>query len=139
VLGFGLRAVERYDNRKKEVGFEINYLVDSSSLIGGNTTIATNLYTGFNFTLLFVHAWNLIGDEENFNKMRGSFAIAAGGTYASGFLGALIRASYDWRLGKHFAAIANLGYRPTSTPFINGTAGTPVSGIEFGLGVAALF
>ena len=137
-LGFGFRMVERYDNRKKEVGFEANYLLVSSSLIGGAGT-ETNLYTGFNGTLLFTHAWNLIGDEENFNRPRGSIMLGIGGTYASGFLGGLVRASYEWRLGKHYAFSGILGYRPTSTPFIAGSAATPVSGVEFGVGFNFLF
>ncbi len=138
VLGLGFRAVERYDNRKKEVGFEMNYLLDTSVLNGGNNG-NVDLFSSFNLTLLFVHAWNLIGEEENFNKPRGSLALAIGGTYGSGFLGGLIRSTYDWRLGKHYAISGILGYRPKSTPFINGTAQTPVSGVEFGLGVSALF
>lgn len=143
-LGLGFRMVERYDNRKKEVGFEADYLKDSSTIVGTSTTAATtastaNLYSGINLTLLFLHAWNLIGDEENFNKVRGSVSLGVGGTYASGFLGGLFRTSYEWRLGKHYSVNANVGYRPSSTPMIAGTPGAPVSGAEFGLGVNMLF
>ena len=139
VLGFAFGAVERYDNRKKEVGFQMDYLLDTSTLSGGSSTGVPNLYAGFNLSLLFIHAWNLIGEEENFNKPRGSLALGIGGTYGSGFLGALARASYEYRLGKHYAISGILGYRPKATPFINGSAQTPVSGMEFGLGVSALF
>lgn len=140
VLGLGMRVVERYDNRKKEVGFEMNYFLDASSLSGNpGTPGVTNLYSGFNITLLFVHAWNLIGEEENFNRMRGSIFLGVGGTYGSGFLGALVRTGYDWRLGKHYAVSANLGYRPQATPFVGNVALPAVSGVEFGLGISALF
>jgi len=33
-LGLGIRTMERYDNRQKEVGFEMNYYYDISKLIG---------------------------------------------------------------------------------------------------------
>ena len=138
-LGLGFRMVERYDNRKKEVGFELNYLRDASSLVGATTAATTgNLYSGINMTMLFVHAWNLIGDEENFNKVRGSLHLGVGGTYASGFLGGLFRVGYEWRLGKHFSVLGSLGYRPSGTAFV-GTTGTPVSGPEFGLGINYMF
>jgi hypothetical protein len=87
-----------------------------------------------------MHAWNLIGDEENFNKPRGSLALGIGGTYASGFLGGLIRSTYEWRLGKRFGVNATLGYRPSASAFFGTTnTTTSVSGVEFGLGVSLLF
>lgn len=140
-LGFGFRMSERYDNRKKEVGFEFNYLRDTSSLVGSNNTATpgTNLYDGLNITLLFVHAWNLIGEIEAYHRVRGSFFAGIGGTYASGFLGALIRTGYEWRLGKHYALSAVLGYRPKGTKFIGNTAIGAIQGLEFGLGVNLLF
>jgi hypothetical protein len=136
------RMMERYDNRKKEVGFEANYMLDSSTLAGPSTdsTTTENIYSGFNITLLFMHGWNLIGEEENFNKPRGSVAVGVGGTYTSGFLGGLVRGSYEWRLGKRSAVNANIGYRPESTAFLGtSTTGTAVSGVEFGIGIAYLF
>lgn len=140
VLGVGLRVVERYDNRKKEVGFELDYMMDVGALVGEVETSTTpTLYGGMNLTMLFVHAWNLIGEFENFNQVRGNIFLGIGGTYASGFLGGLVRGGYEWRLGKHWAVSANLGYRPQATMFINGASGGSVSGLEFGLGVSALF
>jgi hypothetical protein len=137
-LGVGYRMVERYDNRHKEVGFELDYLKDASTIIGKQAD-PTNLYGSTNLTLLFMHAWNFIGPEENFNLVRGSFFAGIGGTYASGFLGALIRTGYEWRLAKHWAVSANLGYRPPATPFISGAEQPSVSGAEFGIGINALF
>lgn len=141
VIGAGFRMVERYDNRKREVGFELNFLKDSSTIVASSVADATtvNLYSGLNLGLLFVHAWNLIGDEENFNRPRGSFMLGIGGTYASGFLGGLVRGQYEWRLGKHYAVSATLGYRPPATAFLNTTPVESVSGAEFGLGVNFLF
>jgi hypothetical protein len=133
---------ERYDNRKKEVGFELNYFLDSASIAGSDATeaeAAQSLYGSLNFTLLFVHAWNLIGDLENYNRMRGSIFAAIGGTYASGFLGGLVRGGYEWRMGKHWGIQAVLGYRPSATRFIDGSSVGIVSGVEFGLGISALF
>lgn len=140
-LGAGFRMVERYDNRKKEVGFELDYLIDASSLAGtaDAAAAATNLYSSFNLTLLFLHGWNLIGEEESYNKVRGSATVGIGGTYASGFLGGLVRAQYEWRLGKHYAVSATLGYRPESTAFISSTPAGTVSGLEFGVGINLLF
>ncbi len=138
----GFRAVERYDNRKKEVGFELNYMLDTSSLVGSDESQdKANLYKGFNLTLLFIHAWNLIGEEENFNKARGSLFLGIGGTYTSGFLGGLIRSGYEWRLAKHYAVTAVLGYRPSSTAFLpqSGAGGASVSGLEAGAGISLLF
>lgn len=137
VIAFGFRMVERYDNRTKEVGFEANYFLNSVTLAGG-TASTTSVYSGFNLTLLFVHAWNLIGDIEVYNRPRQSIALAVGGTYASGFLGLVFRGSYEWRLGKHWAVHGNLGYRPAATQFISGTANGTVSGIEWGFGISAL-
>lgn len=62
-----------------------------------------------------------------------------GGTYASGFLGGLIRGGYEWRLAKHWAVSGSLGYRPSATQFVGGTASGTVSGIEAAFGVSALF
>lgn len=142
-LGLGFRMMERYDNRKKEVGFELDYLKDASSLAGSTSTSTSTtipaLYSGLNLTLLFMHAWNLIGEEENFNRPRGSLSLGIGGTYASGYLGGLIRAQYEWRLGKHYAVSATGGYRPSSTAFLNNTAAATISGVEFGIGVNLLF
>jgi len=141
-LGLGYRLMERYDNRRKEVGFEIDYLLNVSSLIGSTdpTEAATNsVYTGLNITLLFMHAWNLIGDVENFHKPRGSIFAGIGGTYAGGFLGALIRTGYEWRLGKHWAISGNIGYRPPATLFVDDTSAGAVTGFELGIGIGALF
>lgn len=140
-LGLGFRMVERYDNRKKEVGFELNYLKDSSSLVGSAPASATtkNVWGGLNATLLFHHAWNLIGDEENFNRVRGSFYAGIGGTYATGFLGALVRTGYEWRLGRKSAITGVIGYRPSSTAFIGSTSAGAVGGLEYGVGVSLLF
>lgn len=144
-LGVGYRLVERYDNRKKEVGFEIDYLKDSSSLVGSSNTVTVTgttkktMYGGFNATLLFIHAWNLIGIEENYNMIRGSIFAGIGGTYASGFLGGLIRVGYEWRLARYWGIQGSVGFRPSSTAFVGGTASGSVSGAEFGLGVSVLF
>lgn len=137
VIGFGFRLVERYDNRTKEVGFEANYFLNSVVLAGG-TAPTTSVYSGFNLTLLFVHAWNFIGDIEVFNRPRQSLYLAVGGTYASGFLGLLFRGGYEWRLGKHWAVNGNIGYRPLGTQFISGTASGTISGVEWGFGISAL-
>lgn len=142
VIGLGFRMMERYDNRKKEVGFEANYMLDVATLTGANAAEApttVNLYSGLNLTLLFVHAWNLWGEIENYHKVRNSIFVAAGGTYAAGFLGAIVRVGHEWRMGKHWAVPISLGYRPASSAFLNGTNAGSVSGIEFGLGVSALF
>lgn len=142
-LQFGFRMVERYDNRKKEVGFEVNYLKDSSTLLSGGAAEAAtdNLYSGLNLTLLFVHAWNFIGDEENFNRVRGSFVASVGGTYASGFLGGVVRGGWEWRLGKHTAVSVTAGYRPPATAFVGTSTitGVSVSGVEGGFGISLLF
>ena len=82
--------------------------------------------------------------------MRGSIFAGIGGTFASGsnpsgsqtatVLGGLVRAGYEWRLAKHWAVSANLGYRPSATPFLStGVATTPLSGVEFGVGISGLF
>src|SRR5690606_5490114 len=124
-------------NRKKEVGFEFNYLKDSSSL-GGSKDTGSNLYTGLNLTLLFMHNWNFIGEEENFNRVRGGLNLGVGGTYASGFLGALIRTQWEWRLGKNYSVTTTVGYRPKATAFV-GATDAAVSGAEFGIGVGSFF
>lgn len=140
-LGLGYRLVERYDNRKKEVGFEVDYLANASTIVNRNGADTSSLYSAFglNLTLLFLHAWNFIGDEENYNKMRGSFQLGVGGTYASGFLGGLVRVSYEWRLGKHFGTSLLLGYRPAGASFVGTTQTGSVAGVEYGLGINILF
>jgi hypothetical protein len=140
-IALGYRMVERYDNRKKEVGFEANYMANASTIVNSTDADPANIYNafGFNLTLLFLHSWNLIGEEENYNKIRGSILLGVGGTYASGFLGGLIRTGYEWRLGKHYGLSLNLGYRPASGAFINGTSSGTISGLEYGLGINVLF
>jgi len=139
-LGGAFQMVERYDNRKKEVGFEMDYLVDSSSLVSKIPATQTDIYTGFDLTLLFIHYWNLIGEEENFNKPRGSIFAGVGGTYAGGFLGGIVRTGYEWRLAKHWAVDAIIGYRPTAAAFLtSGSSAGNVAGFEYGLGVNLLF
>lgn len=136
--GLAFRAVERYDNRHKEVGFELDVMKNASSIVG-STANTVDLYSGVNATLLFVHAWNFIGDEENYNHPRGSLMLGLGGTYASGFLGGLFRAQYEWRLGKSYAIAPTLGYRPKSTAFVSSDPAGEVGGIEAGLGISILF
>ncbi len=138
-LGGGLRMMERYDNRKKEVGFEFDYIKDATTLVNSATAGTANLWSGINVTLLFMHSWNFIGDEENFNKVRSNIFIGMGGTYTSGFLGGVGRGGFEWRLGKHFAVSANVGYRPESTVFIPSATGSSVKGVEYGLGIGYLF
>lgn len=138
-LGAGLRMVERYDNRKKEVGFELDYLKDATTLVSAADPATVNLYSGFNLTLLFLHTWNLFGDEESYNRVRGAVTVGLGGTFAGGFLGGLARAQYEWRLGKHYAVTATVGYRPAASAFLNNASVGSVSGAEFGLGVNLLF
>ncbi len=133
-LGLGFRVMERYDNRHKEVGFEMNYYLDAGSLIGSSTASTTNVWSGFNLTMLFMHAWGLFGDEENYNQTRGVIHAGIGGSYASGFLGALVRGGYEWRFAKHWALTSFIGYRPKATVIISGTAAS-LTGVEGGLGV----
>jgi hypothetical protein len=136
--GVAFRTVERYDNRHKEVGFELDVLKNASTVVGSSTA-TTDLYSGINATLLFTHSWNFIGDEENYNRARGSLMLGIGGTYASGFLGGLMRAQYEWRLGKSYAIAPTLGYRPKSTAFIASDPAGEVGGVEAGLGISILF
>ena len=133
--------VERYDNRKKEVGFEADYMTDATTIVNSAGASPQNIYSGFglNFTLLFLHAWNFIGEEENYNLIRGSVYVGVGGTYSSGFLGGLIRTGYEWRLGKHFGTSLNLGYRPTASAFVGGATSGTITGLEYGLGINVLF
>ncbi|MBI3534895.1 MAG: hypothetical protein HY072_05360 [Deltaproteobacteria bacterium] len=136
-LSLAYRMMERYDNRRKEVGFEAGYIRTISSLTGPSTS-QSSLFSGLNLTLLFMHSWNLIGSEENFNLVRGNVLVGIGGTYASGFLGGLVRGGYEWRLAKHWATSVILGYRPKATYFI-GSSSSSVSGVEFGIGISGLF
>jgi hypothetical protein len=140
-LGFGLRMMERYDNRQKEVGFEANYYADVNLITGlsSATTDTTNLYNSFNFTLLFQHGWALFGPEENFNKARSIIIGGIGGTYAKGFLGGLLRATYEWRMAKHWTVSGFVGYRPKGTLVITTTQTAAVSGLEGGIGVGYIF
>ena len=71
--------------------------------VAASTTSAANLYSGINLTLVVLHAWNMIGAAEDFEKVRGSVLVGVGGTYARGYIGALVRGGYEWRLGKHSA------------------------------------
>ncbi len=152
----GYRLMERYDNRKKEVGFELDYIRNVTSLISTATTAtsattssttssstasATTLWTGFNATMLFVHGWNFLGEEENYNKVRGHFFAGIGGSYSSGYIGGLIRSGFEWRMAKHWAITAIGGYRPQATAFLPNTSTElgKISGVEFGVGVNALF
>jgi hypothetical protein len=142
-LGFGFRMVERYNNRKQEVGFEIDYFLPTSMIVGDTGTSSsgtlTSVWTGFNLTLLFMHAWNLIGDEENYAKARGSIFAGIGGSYSSGFLGGLIRAGYEWRLGKHWGISGSVGYRPPGTAFLAATSQGTVHGVELLIGFSGMF
>ncbi len=140
-LGLGYRLMERYNNRKKEVGFELEYLADASTIVNKKGANATNLYVfpSLNLTLLFLHTWNFMGDEENFNMIRSGLTLGVGGTYASGFLGSVVRATYEWRLGKHSNFSLNLGYRPTAPAFIQGTQTGTLSGPEYGFGIGGIF
>jgi hypothetical protein len=137
-LGFSLRMVERYDNRKKELGFEFQYLRGSATLLHADAANAS-LYSGVNATLVLLHAWNLIGAKEDFNQARVSVYGGLGGTFTSGFLGALFRVGAEYRLASHAAVTAQLGYRPSSTSFLPLGDGQSVSGVEPALGVSYLF
>lgn len=136
-LGVGLRIAERYDNRRKEVGFELTYLMSVATLTG-QATATPDIFGGFNLSLLFVHAWNFIGSLENFNEGRTSLFVGVGGMYASGYLAGLARLGVEYRMGKRWSISGLVGYRPPATAMLGGTA-TPVSGVEFGVSVSALF
>ena len=138
-LALGFRMMERYDNRHKEVGFELNTIKQAASIVGSATSTPTNLWSGFNLTAVFLHHWNLIQGEENFNQVRGTVSAGIGGTYASGYLGGLFRGGYEWRLGKHWSLNTLLGYRPSATRFIGAKSLGSMSGVEFGVGIGALF
>jgi hypothetical protein len=120
------------------VGFELDYLKDSSTLVSSASS-ASNLYGGLNLTMLFVHSWNFIGGEENFNLIRGNFMVSIGGTYASGYIAGLVRLAYEWRLAKHWGFSAIGGYSPPATAFIGGKDSGSITGAELGLGVSYLF
>lgn len=141
-LALNYRMMERYDNRKKEVGFQVSYMVNASTIVNSSGSSTTDLYKGFGFnmTLLFLHTWNFIGEEENYNKIRGGATAGIGGTYANGYIGGVIRAGWEWRMAKHFAINLNLGYRPPASVFITGTAAAAtITGVEYGLGIDYLF
>jgi hypothetical protein len=139
-LGIGVRIAERYDNRKREVGFELTYLLSIGSLTGASAAAGNpaTLFGGFNISLQFVHAWNLIGELENFNQARGSIFAGIGGMYASGYLAGLVRAGYEHRMGKHWSISGLVGFRPDATAIIQG-ASSQVSGFEFGISVSGIF
>ncbi len=141
-LGLGYRLMERYDNRKKEVGFELDYFYKVSAITNstGTENIAgANIWRSVNVTLLFTHAWNLIDVEENFNRARGSIFVGAGGTYASGFLGGLVRGGFEWRLAKFWAVSVYAGYRPAAVAFLAGTEAGSIEGLDYGAGINFLF
>jgi hypothetical protein len=138
-LGAGFRMVERYDNRTKEIGFELDFFKETATLTGASTQ-PTSLYGGINLTLLILHAWNFIGDVEDPNKPRFGVVAGIGGTFASNFLGMLGRAGVEARLGKHTALSLTLGYRPASQLLLaQSSTLTPVAGIETGAGLSYLF
>jgi hypothetical protein len=137
-LGFSFRMVERYDNRKKELGFEVQYLRGAATLLHSSET-DTSLYSGVNATLVLLHVWNLIGGYEDYNLPRASVYGGLGGTFTSGFLGGLFRVGGEYRLGSRSAVTAQVGYRPASTSFIPIGDGQSVSGIELGAGISFLF
>lgn len=138
-LTFGFRLMERYNKRKNEVGFEANYMMDSGYLIGAPSTSTGNIYKGFNIGLMFVHAWNFIGDMENYNNARGGLFVAAGGIYSVGYLGAILRTGWEWRFGKHWLVSTAVGYRPPGSVYSSGSKVGRIHGAEFGIGVGALF
>lgn len=140
----GFRLMERYDNRKMEVGFELNYNVPAALLGLGSATDATGaevstMWSAVNFTMLFAHGFNFIGDFENFNKARFSATLLAGGTFVSGYFGALFRVQGEIRMARHWVGTVSIGYRPESTLFVSGIASAAVSGIEWGVGLGAVF
>jgi hypothetical protein len=142
VLALGFRFVERYRNRKAEVGFEVDYMASTLSIAKSSTTsTSTDLYHayGFNFTALFLHAWNLIGSEENYNECRSSIMLGVGGSYLSGYLGGIVRSAYEVRLGKRFAFSLNLGYRPLAVAFLPSQETQKIMGLEYGMGIGILF
>jgi hypothetical protein len=140
VLALGFRAVERYNNRHFEVGFEGNYMANASTIVNRAST-NNELYKAFSFnlTMLFIHSWNFISSEENYNEMRSNITAGIGGTYASGFLGGLIRIIYEVRLAKHFATNVVLGYRPPAKAFLSKNNQYSIAGLEYGIGVSFLF
>ncbi len=140
-LGLGYRLVERYDNRKKEIGFEANYKTDATTIVSSANQSSLGLYNfkSINLTLLFLHTWNFIGEEENYNAVRTAFTLGVGGTYASGFLGGLVRGSFEFRLAKHYALSLLVGYRPPAEAFVGTTSSGTVQGLALGAGVNYLF
>ncbi len=140
-LALGLRLMERYDNRKKEVGAELYYMLDAASIISAVNVPTTNLYRGLNFnlTLLFLHTWNFIGEEENYNRIRGALSVGVGGTYSGAHLAGLIRATFEWRMAKHWGVSFSAGYVPPAVVYSSGAAIGTVTGVDGGIGIGYLF
>ncbi|MGZ3709596.1 MAG: hypothetical protein ACXWPM_13420, partial [Bdellovibrionota bacterium] len=90
--------------------------------------------------LLFMHTWNFIGEEENFNKIRFSLTPAVGGVFASGYLSADIQIRGEFRFAKHWGVQGILGFRPPATAFtpLTGTVGQSLIGVVGGAGISFL-
>ena len=134
-LGPSVRWMDQYDELTKEVGLEAALQLDFSpfSAVDPNNTELTNLYKAPVFTTLFVHSWHLSTDSQG--NSRSSVSGAIGGSFGTGYLGGLVRASHEWRFASHFALSTHLGFRPSSTT----ASGVTLSGVNFGLTVHYVF
>ena len=130
-MEIGIRGLERYSNRRYELGFDL------SSVIGiGSETVTA--YRGAVVQGVFLLGRAFIDDFEDYDRPRVVTYFGIGGSYSNGFLGSIFRSSTDIRLGKSFAVQVGVGYRPSATALLSANRGT-VRGIEISLGVMAQF
>ncbi len=91
LVGLGFTINHPYGHQQKEIGGEANYYFSTS-----------NLYSYFNLSLMLRHGWSIFGQEESIRLSPGLIFLGLGGTYVTGYWGALFRAGCEWHASRHW-------------------------------------
>ena len=138
VIGIAFRIVQRYGNRKRNSALRWNTsrgrLIARPLTFNPPTVLRSHEHDAFTCS-----AWNLIGSEEDCNKVRSNVYVGMGGTYTSGYLGGLFPRRSGVEAGQAFRHHVDRGYRPLSTVSIGSPTMPSAAGAEFGAGISLLF
>lgn len=127
---FSLRGIERFSNRKAEVGFDISTIISSTS--------KTSAYSDFYIQSLIFLGFSSIQNYENYDNPRLITSFGFGAYTSKSILGLLGKLNLEVRLGKSYSIFSSIGYRPKSSDRFSKN-GNSIRGVDYSLGVGFHF
>ncbi len=140
-MQLGIRRIQPYGNYRFEAGLQGELIREADEVMttGSAADLQSLVFSRTNIGVSFVNLWLVHGSPFMLGFSRGYVFGSLGGNYASGYLGGVIRAGYEYRVGTRWSASAHGGYRPSSTVYVDGVSLGKVGGLELGAGLGILF